>query len=320
MRLALAVIFCLAAGIARSGDSCPAQDAPAPIVPQAGTRLPNPGAKPPSYVEEPLNQLVKRIPGLKGILPSPDQQLLPTILQKTGEKVDEFFDNLVDVVAEERIEQKRLGGNKAVLAGEKVQDSYLILRFRNAMGINTDEYRADAAGKRMDQVGLDKGFFVTSGFALTCVHFSKALQPDSTFRLLGNQTISGRETYVVAFAQRSGKPTITVTMKAPNGIFVHMLMQGIAWVDTLNFHILRIRTDLLSRQPEIGLDEQTTEVNFAKVRFADRAAPLWLPRDVDVYVRFAAFGDRHYEEAFLNVHRYTNYRRYRVSTKMVPPQ
>jgi len=61
--------------------------------------------------------------------------------------------------------------------------------------------------------------------------------------------------------------------------------------------------------------------------------PLWLRRHVNVYIKvndlstipdlgdsgkFPTFGIS--EEAFRNVHHYTNYRRYRVSAKIVTPQ
>jgi hypothetical protein len=124
---------------------------------------------------------------------------------------------------------------------------------------------------------------------------------------------------VVAFAQRPIKARLAVTMKGPTGTATHMMTQGIAWVDKENFHILRMRTDLLARQPEIGLEEQTTKVDFSEVRFADLTTPLRLPRDVNVYVKLAKFGDGHFEEEFRNMHYYTNYERYRVSTKMMAP-
>jgi hypothetical protein len=56
----------------------------------------------------------------------------------------------------------------------------------------------------MDQVGLDKGFFAISVFALSCVHFSRGSQWDSRFRCLGDQKTDGRDAYVVGFAQPPG--------------------------------------------------------------------------------------------------------------------
>jgi hypothetical protein len=69
---------------------------------------------------------------------------------------------------------------------------------------------------------------------------------DSRFLHLGDQKIAGRDTYVIAFAQLPSQAHNTVAMTGLNRVTVHMLVQGIAWVDKSNFHILRLRTDLLS--------------------------------------------------------------------------
>jgi hypothetical protein len=150
------------------------------------------------YLEEPFKQLVKRIPELKGMRSAASLQALPMILEGTGKKVDEFFDNLVDLIAQEEIKQERWSKS------EMIRDNYLILRHGNRSHANIDEFRMDEKGNRLDQVGLDKGFFATSGFALSCVHFSRGFQWDSRFRYLGDQKTDGRDTYVVGSAQLPG--------------------------------------------------------------------------------------------------------------------
>jgi hypothetical protein len=266
------------------------------------------------YLEEPLKQLVKHIPELKGVRSATSLQTLPMILEGTGKKVDEFFDNLVDLIAQEEIKQERWSGS------ELVRDNYLILRHGSRSHANIEEFRMDEKGNRMDQAGLDKGFFVTSGFAMSCVHFSRAFQWDSRFLYLGDQETDGRDTYVVAFAQLPSQARLVVTLCGRRGTTVHMLVQGIAWVDKASFQILRMRTDLLASQPEVGLDEETTKVKFSEVHLLDGGVPLWLPREVSVHLKLANFLDRTSDETFQNRHRYKNYRRYRVSARIVAPQ
>ena len=275
------------------------------------------------YLQLPLNQLVKRIPELKGISPAADQQELAMILRRTGATVDEFFLNIVDLIAQEEITQGKLvsvtvnGGmpGGTIESKARVRASYLILRHVDGSRAEVDEFRMNDKGNRMDEIGLNKGFFMTSGFALSSVHFSSAIQWDSRFLHLGDQKIRGKETYVIAFAQLPSEARNTVTMKA-EGVKVQIFIQGLAWVDKSNFQILQMRTDLLSPQQDIGLDEQTTEITFSEVRFSDVAIPLWLPRDVNVYMKFT-FGAP--VQIFRNVHHYSDYRRYRVSIKMLTP-
>lgn len=272
------------------------------------------------YLDEPLKQLVKRIPELKGISPASDQRPLAMILQKTGARVDEFFASMVDLIANEEIKQKRLGTFGVAGGSESIRDNYLVLRRGDGTRIDFDEFRMDENGRRLEQVGQTSGFLVTSGFALISVHFSRALQPDSRFLYLGDQKIGAGDTYVVAFAQLPGQASLKVSLRGPSGSAVHMLTQGVAWVDKGSFQVLRMRTDLLARQPEIGLETQTTKVDFTELRLKDLAASLWLPRDVDVYLKLRRSLGRPVDEEFRNVHHYSNFRRYRVVTRMVAPQ
>jgi TonB family protein len=273
------------------------------------------------YLEEPLEELHKRIPELEELQPATNQRMLPLILEKTAANVDDFFSRMVDLIAREKIKQEVLNRKGSVTAKEQVRDNYLILRHHSTdFGADIIEYRMDSQGNRMDQVGLTKGYLVTFGFALSCNYFSSAFQPESQFRYLGDQRIGSQDTFVVAFAQQPGKARLHVTMTGREGARVDMLMQGIAWVDKSNFQLVRMRTDLLAPHPEIGLDQQTTDVTLSKVQLPDMASPLWLPRDVEVYLRFDSGLGQFYEPRYRNEHHYTDYRRYRVSTKMLVPQ
>ena len=84
------------------------------------------------YFDEPLPQLIKRVPELKHLQPAQSQAELPVILQKTGERVDDFFRHITDLTAREDISLTRLRqelpSSRPELSGERVRDSYLILR------------------------------------------------------------------------------------------------------------------------------------------------------------------------------------------------
>jgi hypothetical protein len=269
-----------------------------------------------SYVEQPSQQLVKLIPELKHLQPAPDQQALPEILHKTGLRVNDFFSNIVDLVAHEKITQAKLGRGAAVTASQDTHDNYLLVLRSDEGRRRLDEYRMDSKGSHLEQVGLDEGYIITSGFAMSCTYFSTVMQAHTAFRYLGDERIDKHNTYVVAFAQRpyeTHSAGDTEDVRVQHGKTVHILVQGIAWVDKNDFQIVRLRADLLAPRPEIGLDRQTTDVTFSEVRLRDIAAPLWLPSAVKVYTRVHGHN-------FENEHHYTDYQRYRASAKVVIPQ
>ena len=266
----------------------------------------------PTYVDLPVAELVERIPELKTLQPAPDQQKLPTILQNMGDSMDNFVRDIVDLIAHEDVTQQKLTARGKVKAKERVQDNYLILHRGYEWGASA-EYRMDDKGNRLGPIGLEMGYLVTSGYALSCISFSTVAQSQSMFRYLGEQKMDSRETYVLAFAQQPGKATFTTVMKGTGATEVDMLTQGILWVDKNGFQIIRMRSDLLAPNKEIRLDQLTTEVTFGEVQLQDVPRPLWLPSHVEVYIEIG-------DQKFRNVHLYTNYRRYRVSVKMKPPQ
>jgi VWFA-related protein len=260
------------------------------------------------YLDEPLAQLVERIPALKTLQPAPDQQELSLILQNMGRKVDDFMRDIGDVIAQEDVTQEKLDAKGNIKAKQRVQDNYLILHHGYKWGASA-EYRMDDKGNRLGPIGLEKGYLVTSGVALSCISFSTVAQSQSKFRYLGEEKMDSRETYVLGFAQKPGEATFLTTMTGTGGVDVDMLTQGILWVDKNSFQIIQMRSDLLAPNHEIGLDQLTTEVRFGEAQLQDVANPLWLPSDVDVYMEI----DR---QKFRNAHHYTKYRRYRVSVKI----
>ncbi len=271
-------------------------------------------AKAQPYVDLPWAQLVERIPELKSLLPVADQQELPMMLQKVGERMDDFVHDIGNLIAREDLTQERLNADGKIKAKQHVQDNYLILHHGYEWGAGA-EYRMDDKGNRLGPIGLAQGYLVTSGHALSCIQFSTAAQSQalSRFRYLGNEMLGSRETYVLAFAQRPEEVAFATVMAGTGGKDVDMPTQGILWVDKSNFQILHMRSDLLAPNGEIGLDQLTTEVTFGEVRLQEVPNPLWLPSDADVYIEIGG-------QKYRNMHHYKDYQRYRVSVKIGKPQ
>ena len=271
-------------------------------------RAKNLTAQIPTYVDMSPDQLVKRVPDLKSIQLSDNQNQLPLILEKMGHNVDVFMQNVGDLIAGEDITQQKLNSDGKVRAKEHTQDDYLILHHGDEWGANA-EYRMDKTGKRLGAIGLEKGYLVTAGYALSCINFATITQTQSKFRYLGEQKIAARDAFVLAFAQRPGKVTFTSVMRVNNGHEAHMLTQGILWIDKDNFQILRMRTDLLEPSSELHLAQLTTDATFSRVQLQNNPDPLWLPNDVSVFIEIN-------KDKYRNLHHYANYRRYQVAVKI----
>jgi hypothetical protein len=96
------------------------------------------------------------------------------------------------------------------------------------------------------------------------------------------------------------------------GTSIPILYQGIAWIDESDFRIVRLRTDLLSPRPDIGLRMLTSEVHFSEVQIqaAESSPPLWLPQEVKITWDFKG-------ERLQQVHQYSDFHLYRAKSKIV---
>jgi hypothetical protein len=90
-----------------------------------------------------------------------------------------------------------------------------------------------------------------------------------------------------------------------------LLVQGLAWIDSKSFQMLRIMTWLLAPRTDINLSAATSTVDFYPVQPSGTERVLWLPRDVTLWVRFRDIYIR-------NTHRYSNFKLFRVESTIKP--
>jgi len=150
---------------------------------------------------------------------------------------------------------------------------------------------------------------VTSGFASMWLLYYPDNQPESRFRHLGQQKVNGREMQVVCFAETPGNAAVAGRFDW-NGRTTNLFYQGLAWIDS-DGQITRMRLDLLRPHLEVGLERQTTEIQFGQVHFPGTDASRWLPLKVTVTTV-------EYGRKFRNRHKYSDYCAFTVKSIIEP--
>jgi tetratricopeptide (TPR) repeat protein len=260
-----------------------------------------------SVLNQPISTLLKAIPELRSVQAAENQDQLATVLAKTGQDVQAFFRNFSNTMSEEQVREARLGkkGETKDLMEENFQ--YLLLAKPERWGVGLEEYRTDKHGDRTGSKGLNAGFMLTSGFASASLVFHPAYQSGASFRLLGQQTVAGHPCYVLAFAQTPEKAQMVERFNTDRDSIL-VLFQGIAWIDSNSYKIVRLRSDLLSPQPKIRLERQTTEITYEPVQFKELASAMWLPSEVAVTVEWRG-------RTFRNSHTYSRFKLFNTEVK-----
>ena len=192
---------------------------------------------------------------------------------------------------------------------EKQTFSYLLLSRVTDAGIELREYRTDKKGRPLSYSGSAMGQ-VSEGFVSEWLRLFPANQKESRFRYLGRQDVDGHKSIVIAFAEVPDRVRFPSTFSL-EGANLKMLFQGIAWVDAIDFRILRLRQDLLAPRPDLQLKQMTVKVLFGEVQLANTGSTLWLPQESDVAWEYGGMAGE-------QKHLYSDFRLYAVHSKILP--
>jgi hypothetical protein len=263
---------------------------------------------PKKFLDMTPGELAKAVLELKHLQPAENQDVLPQILTQVGATVAAFFETFSNVTCKERVISAVATPMRSVEMGYDLEFSYVALPVRGADKTNLQEYRTDSKGAPVQPKSIE-GIF-TVGFVSYLKHFHPDYQSDSRFRYLGREALKGRDTYVVAFAQRpevARHPAFVEFGNQRGSVF----LQGVAWIDPTSFRILRLRTDIQQPELKIGLQNETTEIEYSEVTFRHDDKTFWLPREVAVAGRVGRY-------SFHNRHHYSDYRLYVVNAEEAP--
>lgn len=246
--------------------------------------------------------LENTLPELRGLELAQTQDQLAAILDQVGSQARSLLHNMPNLIAHEKLITQIQPNGKP--AGQNYE--YLILLHAKEKAVQLEEYRTNEK-KNKNQAVDDP---MTKGFASAWGVFYPSNQPECKFRYLGRQKIAGRDIFVVAFAQIPEQVRFPAQVEF-GGKLVGVLDQGIAWIDPTDFHILRIRTDLLAPRPDIYLQKLSADVHFAQLSLPQISSSLWVPDDAEVTWNFKG-------QSVEQRHIYSKYHLYTVKTKILP--
>ena len=302
----------------------PANAAPeAPPLPQV--RIPN-------FASCPIAELQRAVPELAHLKLSEDQSQLTALLDKVGAKTVEIARKTPNVISDEAVVLEHGG------VTTRLDFSFLVVQHQlDSKSMVFDEYRVDLKTGEKIETEFDKIAHTTpehssavnadlpiqgenvmpqtgpptvsKGFVNQWLYFHPRNRTDSDFRYLGDQTIDGHPTLVIAFAQKPGAVRLPATFPYRDKNYP-LFLQGVAWVDSTDFRIVRLRTDLLFVSQAVPLRQLTSEIQFADFRIVDAPSSVWLPLKV---VITAGIGTATVHET----HSYSNYRLFRAHSKIL---
>jgi tetratricopeptide (TPR) repeat protein len=205
---------------------------------------------------------------------------LDEVVQKAGERVEEFVTNVDRFTATEFLEHESI--NKWGIA--KVPETR---RFDYAVSIK--QYRPgyfdvlEYRGSKYSTVEFPAGV-ETLGLPSLSLIFHPSNAEHFAMSCEGLGQWNGIPAWQVHFRQRPDKPNTTREYRiGENGASYPVALRGRAWIAADSYQIVRLETDLVGMLPRIRLLADHIRVEYGPVRFKHQNVEMWLPQSAEVY-------------------------------------
>jgi hypothetical protein len=232
----------------------------------------------------------------------PDAPPLASLLERLGNKVELFRQQFPGVTCTESLLQVKLGKSGEIIRKQDSQSDYLILMKLRENYLTVEESRiVTKQPKKQEGVPL----LVTGGFSTLVLVFHPLYQNCFEFVKLPEEMLNGKRVLRIRFRHVAGtRSTAAVRLETRD---VPLDLKGHAWIDPETATVLRITAELAEPLSDLGLQTFSADVQYAPIRFATSEGDYWLPASAAIEVATA-------RQHWRNVHQFTNYRRFSVTS------
>jgi hypothetical protein len=235
---------------------------------------------------------------------SPDAQRLSDILTRTGDRTSAFLEEFSDVKCTEQVRQEKLGKDDKVELKEDSTYDYLVILSNTRGELNLSESRLAVHEAKRDR--KNRSMLLSNGFATLFLVFHPYYAEAFRFELAGEEAVGGRAMTKVTFHHIPGMKTPAAL--ALRGREYPLELSGVAWIDVQSGAIAKIEAGIEDTLQDVGLKSLRSEIEFAPVPFAGSKQVFWFPTQASVEVETP-------RQHWRNLHRFTEYKKFSVSTE-----
>lgn len=236
--------------------------------------------------------------------PSVADTNLDGLLARTNTQVAGFLDQFSEVKCTEHVEQEKIGKDGKVELKEESTYDYLVILTNPGGELSLDESRLAVHEAKQDK--KNRPLLVSNGFATLFLVFHPFYAQSFKFSLLPDDTLDQQRFSKVSFEHIPG--TRSPAALALRGREYPLELSGTAWIDPKTGVIAKIIAGISNSLEDVGLKSLRSEVKFAPDPFHDLKEPHWFPVVASVEVETP-------RQHWRNTHRFTDYKRFSVSTE-----
>jgi hypothetical protein len=218
--------------------------------------------------------------------------------------IDKFFDQTSNVVCNEDVAQTMIGKNGKPIYREESVFEYQLQSSNNSGNLRLVESRDTRKAAFRDP---SKTLLITNGFASMLLVLHPTYEPSYTFEPVSEEVIDGRTLVKIHFKPVPGASS-PAAMQLRDKNYA-LPLTGDIWIDSESGAVVKLISELDSGLDDLGLHQLRSEIHYSTVQFHDPEEAYWMPASAVIDVETA-------KQHWRNVHRFTNYRRFRATIQV----
>jgi hypothetical protein len=225
-------------------------------------------------------------------------------LQRSRKLIDKFFEQMSNVVCNEDVAQSIVGKNGKPMYREESVFEYQMQANSRTGSLKLVESR-DAHKEAFRDPS--KTLLITNGFASMLLVLHQDFEPSFVFTPVSEELVDGRTLVKIHFKPVPGASSpAAIQLRSKN---YPLPLTGDIWLDSESGAVVKLMSRLDSGLDDLGLHDLRSEIHYSMVEFRDPEEAYWMPSSAVIDVQTP-------KQHWRNVHRFTDYRRFRATIQV----
>ena len=230
---------------------------------------------------------------------------MQNLLARTSQQVSALVDQFSEVKCTEQVTQEKFKKDGKTELKEQSSYDYLVSLTNSGGELSLDESRLPVHVAQPDKK-KNTPLLVSNGFATLFLVFHPYYADSFEFTDLGAEDLNGHMLEKIKFKHvRNMRSPAALALR---GREFPLELSGTAWIDPRTGNLAKIVAGMEQGLEDIGMKSFRSEVSFAPVPFRDVKEAYWFPLAATVEVETP-------RQHWRNTHRFTDYKRFSVSTE-----
>jgi hypothetical protein len=225
-------------------------------------------------------------------------------LLRSRNLIDRFFEQTSNVVCNEDVAQTIVGKNGKPMYREESIFEYQMQASTRGGSLRLVETR-DARKEAFRDPS--KTLLITNGFASMLLVLHQDFEPSFVFTPVSEDVVNGRTLVKIHFKHVAGASSpAAIQLRNRN---YPLPLTGDIWIEQESGAVVKLMSNLESSLEDLGLNDLRSEIHYSVVQFHDPEEAYWMPSSAVIDVQTP-------KQHWRNVHRFTDYRRFRATIQV----